>query len=80
MLTHKLRTLHSGQMLNGARNADGDVEFWSNNLAGLADLHVVGDVSGVNSSSGSTNTSAQLVGKWVQHSLEVLAVFQSTSS
>ena len=37
-----LRILHAGQMLDGAGDADGDIELRGDDLAGLADLIVVG--------------------------------------
>lgn len=36
-----LGVLHACQMLDGAGDADGDVEFWGDDLAGLADLEGV---------------------------------------
>src|SRR4051794_22930469 len=42
-----LRVLHPGQVLDGARDADRDVEVGGHDLAGLADLPVVGRVAGV---------------------------------
>src|SRR5580704_4723925 len=41
------RILHAGKMLNGARNADGDIKVRRHHLAGLADLPVVRRVAGI---------------------------------
>src|SRR3546814_14048296 len=40
-----LGILHAGEVLDGAGDADGDVEFGRDDLAGLADLIVVGRVT-----------------------------------
>src|ERR1700690_3852911 len=42
-----LRILHAGEMLDRAGDADRDVKLRCNNLAGLADLVVVGDEAGI---------------------------------
>ena len=41
----RLGVLHAGEVLDGARDADGDVDFGGDDLAGLADLIVVGDIA-----------------------------------
>src|SRR6478736_3671483 len=43
----RLAVLHSGEMLDGAGNADGDVEVGGDHLAGLSDLVVVRNVTRV---------------------------------
>ena len=40
--------LDSGEMLNSARNTDRDVKFGGNDLSGLADLHFIRHVAGIN--------------------------------
>src|SRR5260370_23557581 len=42
-----LRILHPGEMLDGARDTDRDVEIGSDDLAGLPDLVVVRDEAGI---------------------------------
>src|SRR4051812_22778745 len=42
-----LGVLHSGEVLDRARNADGNVEVGGDDLAGLADLIVIGRVARV---------------------------------
>lgn len=67
-------------MLDGARDADGDVELGGDDLASLADLHVVGDVAGVNSGTGGANAGTELVGQGVEHLLEVVRGLQRTAA
>ena len=67
------RVLHAGQMLDGAGNADGDVELGGDNFARLADLHVVGHVAGVDGGTGSAHSGAQFVGKGIEHGFEIVA-------
>src|SRR5690349_2864318 len=43
----RLRILHSGEVLDGARDADRDIDFGGDDLAGLPDLIVVGGVAGI---------------------------------
>jgi len=47
-----LGVLHAGQVLDGAGNADGDVEFRSHDLAGLTHLIVVGGIARIDRSAG----------------------------
>src|SRR5436853_2781529 len=42
-----LAVLHAGEMLDRAGNADRDIDFRSDDLAGLADLVIVGRIAGV---------------------------------
>ena len=67
-------------MLDGAGDADGDVELGGDDLASLADLHVVGDVAGVDGGTGSANTGTELVGQGVEHLLEVVRGLQGTAA
>src|ERR1700722_9532195 len=55
------RILHAGEMLNGARYADGDIKVRRHHLAGLADLPVVGRVSGVDRGARGADRGAELV-------------------
>ena len=64
-------------MLDRAGDTDGDVQLWRNDLAGLADLHVVGYETCVNGCAGSADRSAQLVGQGVQV-FEVVTVLHAT--
>src|ERR1700739_188123 len=41
------RILDAGEVLDRARDAHGDVELRGDDLAGLADLHLVGRVAGI---------------------------------
>ena len=38
----KLRILHSCKVLNCPRNADGDIQAWSDDFSGLANLQIIG--------------------------------------
>ena len=62
-----LAVLHTGEMLNGARDTNSDVEFGCDDLAGLPDLHVVGDHAGVHRGPAGSHGRPQLVGEVVQH-------------
>ena len=48
-------------MLDSAGNADGNVELRRHHFSGLADLQVVGNVTGVDGGAGSSNGGAQFV-------------------
>jgi hypothetical protein len=54
-----LAVLHSGQMLDSATDANGNVEFRRNDLAGLADLQAVVCIATVDSGTGCTDGSAK---------------------
>lgn len=58
-------------MLDGAGDAHGDVQLRSDDLAGLANLHVAGHVAGIHRRARGTDGGAELVGQLVDH-LEVL--------
>src|SRR4029079_19034803 len=66
-----LRVLHAGQVLDGARNADRNIEIGSDDLAGLADLIVVRHEARIDRRARRANGSAELVGDLVEH-MEVL--------
>ena len=57
------RFLHPGQMLDGAGDADREVELWRDDLAGLANLVVIRDKTGVDRSAGCTKGGTELVGE-----------------
>src|SRR5437763_1726052 len=57
-----LGILHAGEMLDGARDADRDIEFRRHHLAGLADLPVVGRIAGIDRCARGPNRGAELVG------------------
>ncbi|MNC22428.1 hypothetical protein D3C75_704300 [compost metagenome] len=63
-------------MLDRAGDTDGDVQLWSNDLAGLTDLHVVGYETCVDRGARGPHGGAQLVGHAVQQ-LEVVAVLHA---
>ena len=50
-------------MLDGAGDADCDVEIGGDDFAGLADLIVVGDVSGVDGGAGGSDGGAEFIGQ-----------------
>jgi len=60
-------------MLNGTRDAGGDVERGRHDLAGLAHLPVIGRVTGVHRGAAGAQCGAQLVGQGNQHLAELLA-------
>src|SRR5882757_10262253 len=55
--------VHAGEVLDGAGDADGDVEFGLDGLAGLADLLGVGAPAGVNDGAGGSDGGTELVGE-----------------
>ncbi len=59
-------------MLDGAGDADGDVEVGRDHLAGLADLVVVGGVAGVHRRARGADGGAQAIGQGLEHGLELL--------
>ena len=58
-----LALIHAGEVLDGAGDADGNVELGLNGLAGLADLLGVGAPAGVDDGAGGSDGSAELVGE-----------------
>jgi hypothetical protein len=63
--------LDAGQVLDRAGDADRDVQLRRDDLAGLADLHVVGHVAGIHRGARGADGGAELVGQLVDD-LEVL--------
>src|SRR6478735_9636027 len=58
-----LRVLHSSEVLDGAADANRDVQLRRDDLAGLADLPVVGRVAGVDGGAARAERGAELVGE-----------------
>src|SRR5688572_5014533 len=56
-----LAVLHAGQMLDGTRDADGDVKLRCHDLAGLANLEVVRHKTGVHRGARGAHGRAELV-------------------
>src|SRR6185437_5396394 len=67
-----LGVLHAGQMLNGAGDADRDVEIGSHDLAGLADLIVVRHEARIDRRARRADRGVQLVRDLVEH-VEIVA-------
>src|SRR5699024_3107067 len=63
--------LDPGQVLEGAGDAKAHVQIRRDDLAGLADLHVVGHIAGIDRGTRGADPGADLVGKVVDE-LEVL--------
>src|SRR5579883_1074070 len=57
-----LRILHAGKVLNGAGDADRDVELRRHDLAGLADLVIVRHETGIDRGARGADGGAELVG------------------
>src|SRR3954462_1838773 len=57
-----LAVLHAGQVLDGARDADGDVEVGCDDLAGLADLVVVRRIAGIDRGARGAHRGTEQVG------------------
>src|SRR5690606_34948379 len=75
-----LGVLHPGQVLDGARDADGDVEGRGHDLAGLADLIVVGGVARVDRRARGADGGAQLVGQRVHDGVELFGRAQGAAA
>jgi hypothetical protein len=74
------RFLHPGQMLDGAGDADREVKLRRNDLAGLANLVVIRDKTGVDRSTGGTERRTELVGERFEQLLVVLATAQTATA
>ena len=68
-----LGILHAGEMLDGAGDADRDVEVGRDDLAGLADLPVVRRVAGIDRGARGADRGAELVGDRLDVFGEILA-------
>ena len=66
-----LRILHSGEVLDRARNADRDIDLRSDDLAGLADLIVVGRIARIDRGAARADRRAELVGERIEQRVEL---------
>src|SRR5699024_11069350 len=73
------RILDAGEMLDGPRNTDGDVELRRDDLAGLADLEVIGHVTGIDGGARGADGGAEFVGERVDD-LEILLAANAASA
>ena len=64
--------LHAREVLDRAGNADRDIDFGSNDLAGLPDLIVVRRIARVDGCAARADTGAELVGERVEERMELL--------
>ena len=64
--------LHAGEVLDRAGNADRDIDFGSDDLAGLADLVIVGRIAGIDRGAARADRGAELVGERVEQGVELL--------
>ena len=58
-------------MLDGARDADRNVQFGRNNLSGLTDLHFVRHVTGINCRPRCADTGAERI-RQLENNVEIL--------
>src|SRR4029079_8411166 len=75
-----LRILHSGEVLNRARNADRDIDVLSDDLAGLPGLVVVRRIAGVDRAARRADRRAELVGKRVEQRMELLGAAERAAA
>jgi hypothetical protein len=75
-----LRILHPGEMLDGAGDADRDVEIGGNDLAGLADLPVIRRIAGIDGGARGADGSTELVGDRQDDFLELFGGAQRTAA
>ena len=61
-----LRILHAREVLDRAGNADRDIDFGRDDLAGLADLIVVGRIAGVDRGAAGADPGLELVGERIE--------------
>ena len=71
--------LHTGEVLDGPADADGEIEIWSHHFAGLPDLEIVRHSARIADGPGSPDSTAELVGE-IFNELEVLCSLQATST
>src|SRR5258708_32314081 len=74
-----LAVLHAGEMLDRARDADGNIEVGRHHLAGLSDLVVVRNVARIDGGAAGAQAGAQRVGELLGD-LEVLTAGQATAA
>src|SRR4029079_13868043 len=75
-----LRILHPREVLDRARNADRDVNVRSDDLAGLADLVVVGRIARIDRGARRADRRAELVGKRVEQRMELLGAAERAAA
>src|SRR6516225_1964773 len=63
----RARILDTGEMLDRAGDADRDVQLWRDDLAGLADLHLIRRIAGIDRRARSTHRRAHAVGEAVEN-------------
>ncbi len=63
--------LHPREMLDRARNADRDIDLRRDDLAGLADLIIVGRLARIDRGAAGADPGAELVGERVEQSMEL---------
>src|SRR5271167_128082 len=56
-----LAVLHAGEVLNGPRNPDSDIQFRRDNFPGLTDLELIGHEAGVHSRPRRTDSGTQFI-------------------
>ena len=66
-----LAILHASKVLNRTRYADGDIDFRRHDLAGLADLKIVGRIASIDRCAACAHTRAQLVGQRIDHAMKL---------
>src|SRR6185369_5799455 len=69
----RLGILHSGEMLDRARNSDRDIDLRSDDFARLPDLVIVGRIAGVDRGAACPDRGAELVGERIEQGMELLA-------
>mmetsp|Transcript_26413 Transcript_26413/g.53064 ORF Transcript_26413/g.53064 Transcript_26413/m.53064 type:complete len:355 (-) Transcript_26413:70-1134(-) len=74
-----LGVLHAGKVLDGARDANSNVEIGSDHLARLANLHVVRAHARIDGRPRSADGSIELKGKGVEHP-KVVACFEAAAA
>ena len=67
----RLRIFHAGEVLDRAGNADRDIDFGRNDLAGLADLIVVRRITGIDRGTAGSDAGAELVGERIEERMEL---------
>ena len=64
--------LHAGEVLDRAGNADRDIDFGGDDLAGLADLVIVRRIAGIDRGAAGADRGTELVGKRVEQGMELI--------
>ena len=67
-------------MLDRARDADRDVNFGGDDLAGLADLEIVGNIARVDRGTAGADRGAQLVGQREDRGLERIRILERAAA